>query len=160
MLIHPVFLPSDLTNPTVANFMTSDSFQEVTRPAFLKLDKYNKRKAGDNVDRPSEFFFVDPSQYGVTVSLHYKLVPQDAADNADKTSDLSVTPRYKYVSEISVRPTLSVLILFLSIQLCWAIWIVFLFLGRKHPAQINFEGRALNEYFSAGVPEMSPSEES
>jgi len=161
ILIHPVFLPSDLANPAVANFIASDLFQELTRPAFLKLDEYNKRKAGDNIERPPlKLFAVDPSQRGVTVILHYKLVPQDAAYIDDKTSDLSATPRYKYVSEISVRPTLSALILFLSTQLCWAIGIVFLFLGRKHPAQINFEERALNEYFSAGVPETSPSEES
>src|SRR5437870_3073602 len=38
-LIHPVFLPSDLANPAVVNFIASDSFQEMTRPIFLKLDK-------------------------------------------------------------------------------------------------------------------------
>jgi hypothetical protein len=160
ILIHPVFLPSDHANPAVANFIASDTFQELNNRAFLKLDKYNKRQAGDNVDRPSEYIAVDPSQFGVTVIWRYKLVPQEVADIADKTSDLSATPRYKYVSEISVRPTLSVLILFLTFQLCWAIGIVFLFLRRKHPAQINFEERALNEYFSAGVPATSPSAES
>jgi len=160
ILIHPVFLPSDPTNPAVANFIASDAFQEITRRAIPKLDEYNRRKAGDNVERPPQFFAVDPSQRGVTVSVHYKLVPQDAAYIDDKTSDLSATPRYKYVSEFSVRPTLSTLILFLATQLCWAIWIVFLFLRSKHPAQINFEERAVNEYFSAGVPETSPSEES
>src|SRR5262249_26121248 len=66
--------------------------------------------------------------------------------------------RYKYQSEISVRPKFSTLILFLSFQVCSAIWIVFVFLRRDHPAQIEFEERALNEYFSAGVPETFPSE--
>jgi len=157
-----VHLVSDTYPPSLpAKRSNQSSSSEFHRIRCIPGDnQYNKRKAGDNVDRPPEYFAVDPSQRGVTVSLHYKLVPKDAAYIDDKTSDLSATPRYKYVSEFSVRPTLSTLILFLSIQLCWTIWIMFLFLRRKHSAQSNFEERALNEYFSIGVPETSPSEES
>src|SRR5262245_2526317 len=38
ILIYPVFLLSDLTNPAVANFIASDAFQELNERASLELD--------------------------------------------------------------------------------------------------------------------------
>jgi hypothetical protein len=124
--------------------------QESFTPFFEMLDKYNKHE----VDRPpvNQFGISGYPEFGVTVNIMYKLVSERAKISTGQNDSNDPTKfrgdSYIYISEISVRPDLTILILFIGIELCLLVTIVWFAIEKKPDAQKEFEDDALRTFFS------------
>jgi hypothetical protein len=145
LLIWPAFLPSDPSNPAVASLVVSEPFQQRTNQNFIDLEQFNNRKKGEFVKRPNEFRYIDPSRTGLLITANYSLVPREDQDSPNPGT--LVEPQLRYQSEFSVRISPPLLIVFVAVLSFELVWIFYVLRGRSR-AEIDFENRALSEFFN------------
>jgi hypothetical protein len=149
-LISPVLMPATITNPAVSKFISSKSFQEMISPAFDVLVEYNKGTI-DNSRLSSDLYAIDPTQLGVLVEVHYKLIPRPTipSDDVQEKNKPSRVP-FRYEPEVNVRLSLVHLGVFILIEATLFFCLAF-FLERKTSAQVKFEERELDNFFLNGT---------
>lgn len=140
--IYPAFLPADYTNPAAVNFMTSATYKERTKDLFVQLETYNRR-SHEGVNPPFDFFAVDPSQFGLVVTLAHRLVPWIEAPRLDGR-----LPQFRYDNTITVRPALPTLILFCLFETFLIALAVYIFTQRPPDPKLAWEEQILRDYFT------------
>ncbi|NVZ54031.1 hypothetical protein HX792_27145 [Pseudomonas sp. B6002] len=139
LTINEVFQPADQSNPAVYTLMTSDEFHQYTDPLFERLKAYNREPSDERLNALPSFFVPDRGHLWVYVSLKFQLLPK-----AEKTD--GTLPHYRYEPEITVRPALPGLLLFILAETIWLLMLVYLSL--KDPvAMRDFEDRELARFF-------------
>lgn len=148
--VYPIFLPDTIDNPAVVKLITSEHFRQ-THQFFSELSRYDERKPEKRVAQPNDFLIVDPSQFGLVVTLRYRVVRHNE-DFAEAAGNRSAGPKYSYVPDISVRLSLPILVAFSALELVFILWLIAFFRRKPPPAQLEFEEHALREYFATGSP--------
>lgn len=149
MLIWPVFMPANSENPAVLRLMQSDTYRDVQHSVFSKLDAYNQRLDDESVALPKDFVLVDSPQFGLMVSLYYRLVPMPG--NLAGPSDGTKPQRYKYDTDFIVTLAYPPLIVFVLFELLLVLVLLFA-LVRRSREEAAFEARVLERYFLAIAP--------
>ncbi|ANF87024.1 malate dehydrogenase [Pseudomonas antarctica] len=150
LLIREVFEPADQTNPAIYSLMTSDEFRQNTSVLFDQLKAYNREPSQERLDVLSGFIVPDRGNLWVYVSLRFQLLPQ-----AEKTGNS--LPRYRYDPQITIRPALPGLLLFILVETILLLLLIYTRL--KEPAAIlAFEERQLARFFDdePNAPAPSP----
>ncbi|MGN3961851.1 hypothetical protein ACS0ZG_07015 [Burkholderia gladioli] len=138
----PLFLPADYTNPAIAKFVTSDSFNKNTGVFFESLKKYNNREPGEAIKKPDDFYVVDNSNYCLLISFHYHLIKTES----DESAADSINPQYHYDPNISIKiywPQLAGIIAIIFFEILFTLFL----LRKDHKAEIDSEEKILNNYF-------------
>jgi len=149
LVIREVFQPADQTNPAVYTLMTSDEFRQNTSPLFDRLSAYNREPNQERLDALSGFIVPDRGSLWVYVSLRFQLLP-----HAERAGD--TLPRYRYDSQITVRPALPGLLLFVLVETLLLLLLIYTRL--KDPAAVlAFEERQLARFFDQEPDAPTPS---
>lgn len=149
LLIYEVFQPADQTNPAVYNLMISEEFRQNTDPLFDKLKAYNREPSQERLDALSSFIVPDRGHLWIYVSLKFQLVPQ--GEKADGT-----LPRYRYEPQITLRPALSGLLLFVLLEIILLLLLIYASL-KEPTAIVDFEERQLARFFDDEPDAPAPS---
>ncbi|WP_455825994.1 PD-(D/E)XK nuclease domain-containing protein [Pseudomonas graminis] len=149
LLIREVFQPADPANPAVYNLMTSEEFRQNTDPLFDKLKAYNREPSAERLDELSTLIVPDRGHIWVYVSLKFQLLPQ--ADQAGNT-----LARYHYEPQITVRPALPGLLLFILIETILLLLLIYARL-KEPAAMLAFEERQLARFFDDEPDAPAPS---
>lgn len=153
-LTYPAFLPNTLTNPAVLKFITSSEFESTTGQSFEQLERYNKRALSGHEKLPNEFFSIDPSQFGLIVTLNYKLIETSIPGRE------TIVPFYKFQPNIAVRLEPRILICLLAIELVLWTVIAFIHFHKPHSAHLKMEDSILESIYQDEIVEMVPIKES
>jgi hypothetical protein len=155
-MISPAFLEADLTNPAVLKLINSEDERRLTGAFFAELEKFNNRSTDDGTKRPSDFYTIDGSQPGLTVTLFHELKPRANEVHIIGTSTSPRLQQYRYDTKITVKPSATGLIAFFFIQSSLILLAIFIFKYKQADAKLMFEERVLMDYFSGQAIEGNP----
>ena len=137
--VSPAFMPDNLLNPAFLKFAESTEFKNVVKPYFDAVGAYNEAPGQHPMPQYS-LHAMDPSQFGVVLQVELTLVPKPEASPDG-------FPRYRYDTNIRVRPALAQLAAFVGFELVLASLLVWGWRGTRDPAQSEFESFVLRGYF-------------
>ena len=158
MLISPVFQSADVLNPAVNSYLLNPKTDALFAPYFDTLAKYNIHET----DRlpVTQFGQSGNPQFGVTVNVMYKL-SADESETGSAQKELTELPRktYRYIPQISVLPSFSILVIVSLLELILLTIFVWLVFEKKPNAQLDAEERALRTYFDGNPVDLGATDQ-
>lgn len=156
VLIQSVFLPNDLTNPTIAKVITDKEEMKYSEQAFMTLRNFNDGIS--NIEPEGDMFAFLPVNPAVMLNIHYKLSEHYEVDN-------NVTPpkeikKFKYVPVFELRLHRGILILFLFSEIIMICVIIGVIHFSKNKYTNNFEEEILRSYHAVLFSFLSSEEDS
>lgn len=141
-------MPENFTNPAFLKLQESRKITEMMRPRFEELRVYNN--APKLHSRPStDFIAVDPSQFGFIVEVQYSLTQNEESPDGE--------PRYRYDTQIKVRPAISTLAVFIGIEIVLISLLIWGLREKLDPVLAASESEALRGYFFPNESDTSDS---
>jgi hypothetical protein len=150
ILIYPVFMAADITNPAVGQFVSSETYRNAMNQVRLSGQFDPSLNGTHEGDGPYSFLITDTTQFGfVVVSVYYRVVRKSDDGQADSVSKRKVTdiPGYTHKAEFSIRPDIPFLILFGLLETMILISIFRFSVVKKSKVELEFEEKALRAHF-------------
>lgn len=145
--VSPAFMPDNLLNPAFVKFIESTEFKGLMQPYVNALEAYNE--APQRHPKPgTSLHAADPSQFGIVLQVELDLATQPEAF-ADGL------PRYRYDTNIRVRPALAPLAAFVGLEVVLVSLLIWGWRGTKDPVEAEFESVVLRGYFFPEATETS-----
>lgn len=142
LLIQSIFLPNDLTNPSIATAITDKEATKYSDSAFMILRNYNNGIS--DIEPKGDMFAFLPVNPAVTLSVYYKLLEDYETDN--KSASNKRVKKFKYEPSFDLRLNRGVLIFFLFTEIILVCVLINMIRVSKNKYTYNYEEEILRSY--------------
>lgn len=142
LLIQSIFLPNDLTNPSIATAITDKEATKYSDSAFMILRNYNNGIS--DIEPKGDMFAFLPVSPAVTLSVYYKLLEDYETDN--KSASNKRVKKFKYEPSFDLRLNRGVLIFFLFTEIILVCVLINMIRVSKNKYTYNYEEEILRSY--------------